>query len=47
LAQGHCETTDGLIVDGGGGDFDNDGDVDGADFLYWQLNDGSQSDLDK
>jgi hypothetical protein len=28
------------------GDFDDDGDVDGADFLYWQLNDGSQSNLD-
>jgi hypothetical protein len=28
------------------GDFDIDGDVDGADFLIWQLNDGSQSDLD-
>ena len=29
------------------GDFDFDGDVDGNDFLYWQLNDGSQSDLDE
>ena len=28
------------------GDFDEDGDVDGADFLYWQLNDGSESGLD-
>ena len=28
------------------GDFDGDYDVDGADFLYWQLNDGSKSDLD-
>jgi hypothetical protein len=27
------------------GDFDEDGDVDGADFLYWQLNDGSESGL--
>ena len=27
-------------------DFDFDGDVDGADFLAWQLNDGSQSGLD-
>ena len=27
------------------GDFDSDGDVDGADFLYWQLNDGSESNL--
>ena len=27
------------------GDFDTDGDVDGADFLSWQLNDGSQSSL--
>jgi sulfatase modifying factor 1 len=26
-------------------DFDNDGDVDGADFLSWQRNDGSQSNL--
>ena len=26
-------------------DFDEDGDVDGADFLYWQLNDGSESNL--
>jgi hypothetical protein len=29
------------------GDFDGDNDVDGADFLYWQLNDGSQSGLDE
>jgi hypothetical protein len=28
------------------GDFDEDSDVDGADFLYWQLNDGSESNLD-
>jgi hypothetical protein len=27
-------------------DFDDDGDVDGADFLYWQLNDGSEPNLD-
>ena len=27
------------------GDFDSDSDVDGADFLYWQLNDGSESNL--
>jgi hypothetical protein len=27
------------------GDFDEDSDVDGADFLYWQLNDGSESNL--
>jgi hypothetical protein len=27
------------------GDFDDDGDVDGSDFLYWQRNDGSKSDL--
>ena len=27
-------------------DFDGDGDVDGADFLYWQLNDGRESNLD-
>ncbi len=27
------------------GDFDDNGDVDGADFLYWQLNDGSQLNL--
>jgi hypothetical protein len=28
------------------GDFDEDSDVDGADFLYWQRNDGSESNLD-
>ena len=27
------------------GDFDEDYDIDGADFLYWQLNDGSESNL--
>ncbi len=27
------------------GDFDGDGDVDGNDFIYWQLNDGSAANL--
>jgi hypothetical protein len=28
------------------GDFDDDGTSDGADFLYWQRNDGSEANLD-
>lgn len=38
---------DALVLGEGGtsGDFDNDGDVDGADFLFWQRNDGTPGGL--
>lgn len=37
--------TAGSLVSGPDGDFDNDGDVDGSDFLYWQRNLGDPTTL--
>ena len=46
LEYGTSALTASVVATGLAGDFDADGDVDGADFLYWQRNGLSLSDLD-